>query len=112
MQSRRILSVVTIALALSASSCVDMETLSGGLKAQVEGQNTKVAELQKATNELSAQVKTLNEENNSVKVLLTKVNDHVVAQQSKIDEMDATIKQLQASKSAPSRSTTPPARRR
>lgn len=83
------------ALLIGTSSCIDMSTLKGDLKVQVDQTTLKTTELQKAVNELNNQVKTLNEENNSVKSLVSKVSDHVIAQQTKIEELELQIKTLQ-----------------
>jgi TolA-binding protein len=85
-----------VCLLSGLSSCVDMSTLRGDLKAQVEAGAAKNAELQKAVNELNTQVKTLNEENNSVKSLISKVSDHVLAQQNKIEELETQLKTIQS----------------
>ena len=90
--------LAALILAFTASGCIDLGALKGDLKAQVDATSAKNVELQRAVSELSGQVRTLNEENNSVKALLSKVSDSVLAQQTKIEELEG---QLRAVQSAP-----------
>ena len=102
-------SIIALTFGLTLFSCVDMSALRGDLKTQVDQTSSRTIELQKAVTDLNGQVKTLNEENNSVKALVAKVSDHVLAQQNKIEELEIQLKNMQ---SQPKSSSNPKPKRR
>ena len=94
-------------MAFTLPSCPGQQAL----QEQVDTMSTSVQKQTKAVNDLSAQVRTMNDEMNTMKSLLSQVSSTVLAQKTTIEELQAKTvsldQRLSAASKYPARSSTP-----
>ena len=89
-------------LAFTMPGCPNVEQMKSEIKADIEPMRTKNAELSKALQDLNTQLKTVTDEHNTMKQLLTQVSETVLQQKTTIEQLQNQIKSMSSKQSAAS----------
>lgn len=105
-----ILSPLLFAVALP--SCPMTDKIKSEMQAEIEPLKAKNAELMKAVQDLNTQLKTVTDEHNTMKQLLTQVSEAVLQQKAAFEQMQNQMKAKSSSARPASNKMTPAPRRR